>query len=394
LVSKDHAKAIKCYQKALMLDPADLDAALHLVDYHIADKELDQAEVILTDITNLRTRAGWPWRRLGFLRMKKNDCLDAIPSFQNALRADASDVLSWEGLAESYLKEGRYTAAMKAFVRARELAPSNVYTSYQVAVVKQKLGLLEEAIAQYSDTLALAEEQQQPVYIPALKGLADAHILQGKENFQQGFYGRAADSYNAAMDACLRGLEVHPLESFWQLVGCAFTQYRTVMSYSHLFAFEHLQHVMRLLSPTPNELLKLPEDTCSDLVAEFLSLQIDPDFTLPRKECLDVLLSCSTFAYKQAIYLASKAGSVSPSYWHDLGLTYHWLAENNLNDISYKDHMKLSLQCIKVALKHDQENPTFWNSLGVIALNNDVKISQHAFIKSMEYNSRVSPSSF
>ncbi|KAI8576073.1 hypothetical protein K450DRAFT_258770 [Umbelopsis ramanniana AG] len=388
LVSKDHAKAMKCYQKALMLDPADLDAALHLVDYHIADKELDQAEVILTDITNLRTRAGWPWRRLGFLRMKKNDCLNAIPSFQSALRADANDVLSWEGLAESYLKEGRYTAAMKAFVRARELAPSNVYTSYQVAVVKQKLGLLEEAIVQYSDTLALAEEQQQPVYIPALKGLADAHVLQGRENFQQGFYGRAADSYNAALNACLRGLEIHPMESFWQLVGCTFTQYRTVMSYSHLFAFEDLQHIMRLLSPTPNELLKLPEDTSSDLVAEFLSLQIDPDFTLPRKECLDVLLSCATFAYKQAIYLASKAGSVSPSYWHDLGLTYHWLAENNLNDIVYKDHMKLSLQCIKVALKHDQENFTFWNSLGVIALNNDVKISQHAFIKSMEYNSR------
>jgi tetratricopeptide (TPR) repeat protein len=380
---------MKCYQKALILDPADLDAALHLVDYHVEANELDRAEVILTDITSLRNRSGWPWRRLGFLRMRQNDYLSAIPSFQNALRADTNDVLSWEGLAESYLKEGRYTAAMKAFTRARELAPNNIYTSYQAALVKQKLGLLEEAIDQYVDTLALAEDQEQSPYIPALKGLADTHLLQAKENFQQGFYGRAAESYNAVLKSCLLAIESNPLECFWQLIGNACCQYRTVISYSHLFAFEELQQLMNFLSPSPNELLKLASDPSSNLVAEFSSLNIDADFALPRKECLDVLLSCATFAYKQAVYLASKAGSARPSYWHDLALSYYWLAESNLRDASFDGYMKSALQCNKVAVKYEPENPTFWNTLGVIALNHDVKVSQHAFIKAMEYNSRV-----
>ncbi|GAB5589005.1 Superkiller protein 3 [Umbelopsis nana] len=388
VVSHDHAKAIKCYQKALILDPADLDAALHLVDYQVEANELEQAEVILTDITSLRNKVGWPWRRLGFLRMKENDYLAAIPSFQSALRADAKDVLSWEGLAESYLKEGRYTAAMKAFTRARELAPNNIYTSYHAALVKQKLGLLDEAIDQYTATLALADEQQQAPYIPALKGLADTHLLQAKENFQQGFYGRTAESYNDVLKSCLLAVQTHPLESFWQLVGSACCQYRSVMSYTHLFAFEELQQLMTLLSPSPNDLLHLSSDACSDLVTDFLSLTIDSDFSLPRKECLDVLLSCATLAYKQAVYLASKTGSASPSYWHDLALTYYWLAQNNDHDSSFDSYLKMALQCIKVAVKYDSENPTFWNTLGVIALNHDAKISQHAFIKAMEYNSR------
>lgn len=49
-------------------------------------------------------------------------------SFQNSLRVENSDSIAWQGLAETYRYQGKYTAALKAFTKALELDPSNVYS--------------------------------------------------------------------------------------------------------------------------------------------------------------------------------------------------------------------------------------------------------------------------
>ncbi|KAM3588689.1 Superkiller protein 3 [Umbelopsis sp. WA50703] len=388
VVEENITKAIKCYQKALVLDPSAVDAAYYLTDYYQETGNLDEAETILTDVTSLLGRTGWAWRRLGFLQLKRGEYLNAIPSFQNALRSDARDVPCWEGLAESYLKEGRYIAASKAFARARQLAPNNIYTSYQSALVKQKIGSFGEAIDEYLQTLALAEDQNESPYIPALKGLADTYLLQGRDNFQQGFYGRAAECYNSVINACLVAIEHSSFECFWETVGRALCQYQTVLSYAHIFAYAEIHKLMALLTPSPNELLKLPSDSCADLVADFTNLDVTEDFSLPRKECADVLLSCASLAYKQAIYLASQKGSHGKHYWHNLALIYYWYWQNNRSESSNDDQFKMALRCMKLAMKYDDDTPAFWNTLGVIVLEHDAKISQHAFIRAMELDPR------
>lgn len=69
-VQKDHVRAKKCYQKAFLLNPQEeVDAALHLSDYYIADNEATDAEEIFKRVTELAPKTGWAWRRPGYAKM-------------------------------------------------------------------------------------------------------------------------------------------------------------------------------------------------------------------------------------------------------------------------------------------------------------------------------------
>jgi superkiller protein 3 len=68
-IKRDNIRAKKCYQKAYILNPLDTDAALCLSDYFIADNEQDEAEAIFRQVTAACAKAGWAWRRLGYVNM-------------------------------------------------------------------------------------------------------------------------------------------------------------------------------------------------------------------------------------------------------------------------------------------------------------------------------------
>lgn len=154
-----------------------------------------------------------------------NSYNEAIICFQKALRTDTSDVRCWEGLAEAYSRAGRFVAALKAFGRATNLDPTSVHASNEQAYVQQKVGLLDDAIAGFQHTLTLAKNQGKENYIPALAGLAETYLEHAKEDFQQGFFGRASDQCNAVIQTCLLGLEQDPtIIALYKFIGdaCAF----------------------------------------------------------------------------------------------------------------------------------------------------------------------------
>lgn len=68
-VKNDPIRAKKCYQKAFVLEASDVDAALHLSDYYVADGEMTEAEDIFEKVTELCPKCAWAWRRLGFAKM-------------------------------------------------------------------------------------------------------------------------------------------------------------------------------------------------------------------------------------------------------------------------------------------------------------------------------------
>jgi Tfp pilus assembly protein PilF len=64
-------------------------------------------------------------------------------------------------------------ASMKAFLRVTELDPSSVFAHYQIATIRQKLGMYVEAIEQYNITLEKAQIKGEENHMPSLKGLGD-----------------------------------------------------------------------------------------------------------------------------------------------------------------------------------------------------------------------------
>lgn len=68
-IQNDPMRAKKCYQKAFLLDPCDVETALHLSDYYIADGEDTQAQNVFRQVTNVSPKTSWAWRRLGYANM-------------------------------------------------------------------------------------------------------------------------------------------------------------------------------------------------------------------------------------------------------------------------------------------------------------------------------------
>ncbi|CAO3639771.1 unnamed protein product [Cunninghamella blakesleeana] len=386
-ISNDHIRAKKCYEKVMQLNPMDVEVAFHLSNYYVNDDELSKAEDLFKQITNSSPKTGWAWRRLGYAHMTTDNYQEAISCFQKSLRVDTNNVQCWEGLGEAYTYEGRYVAALKAFERATILDPLSINGNYQKALVKQKVGKYSAALEEFEATLALAEQQGAGVYLPALKGLADTYLAKVKEDFQQGFFGRAVDGCRKTIHTCLLGLQADEnILGFWKLIGDACCLYRLMPSYLHMCAYDDIQEAIKNFAISAHQKLKFEHDHSSQLVDEFLQLEITSEFYLPPEAALDVMLACASFAYKQVIVLCHNHKSISPIYWHDLALVYHWMGENNLEHQS--TCTLVATKCIQVALALNNNESTFWNTLGVISMKDSPKTSQYAFIKAMEYNSR------
>ncbi|KAI9271925.1 hypothetical protein BDA99DRAFT_534395 [Phascolomyces articulosus] len=395
-VQNDPMRAKKCYQKAFMLDALDTDAAFYLSNYYVQDNETREAEAVFKQVTELAPKTGWAWRRLGYAMMNTNDYAESITCFQKALRCDTSDLRCWEGLAEAYAHEGRFVAALKAFGRATDLDPTSIHANYEKALVKQKIGLLDEAIEGFMTTLELAQEQNKPNYLPAIKGLADTYLEQAKEEIQQGFFGRAADSCGKVIKTAWIGLQQDAsIIGFWKLMGDACALYRIVPTNLHLCAYTELQQAMMLLLETdgtsPHQRLGFPEnDTSADLLNDFVGLDVTVDgFYLPPKTALSVILTCAGFAYKRGLVLCKGHRLIAPALWHDIALLYHWMAEENRSDDGQEQvYVETAMRCVRTALKQEPTQYLYWNTLGVVAIRDSPKISHYAFTKAMELNSR------
>lgn len=299
------------------------------------------------------------------------------------MRADTSDVRCWEGLAEAYSRAGRFVAALKAFDRATQLDPHSIHANNEKSYVQHKVGLLDDAITGFKHTLKLAKEQGKPNYIPALTGLAETYLEHAREDFQAGFFGRASDGCNMVFQTAYLGLQQDvSVIAFWKLVGDACAFYRHIPKYLNNCDYQSLKQVMQF-AQNAHDQLKLEADITHHWVHELLALDDDFDFNLPPTTSMDVILSCATYAYKQAIVLCKNHIVIAPAFWHDLAIMYYHLSLNGNTDISMT-----AVKCAKVALKMEPAQYMYWNSLGVIAMTVGElpQLAQYAFVKAMEFN--------
>ena len=237
---------------------------------------------------------------------------------------------------DAYMARGSYSAALKAFQRAFELNANSIYSSYQIASLKQIMGEYSEAVVAFEVVLG-----QRPDYVPALKGLAETVLNQATDYLTDGFTGRVVDCCSKALALLVKASRLNPhLACIWSLMGNACLLLRSIPEQD--FALLDL----------PGLLLSDPELP----VSKKLVMALGPQFFLSALRILPD----------------------SASLWHNLALSYHscW----KLDGIG--SHQSSALAAAKKAITLEPKEASHWDLLGLIS--SQPAVQQHAFIRALE----------
>eukprot|EP00795_Rhopilema_esculentum_P006369 gene6369-11806_t len=429
----DSRKAQKCFQKAVSLNELNEDAAMALGDLsmdlgdeaHVGmpgdayiargsympalkafQKAVEETAVKVYEQVTRNFAAGRvkiAWLRLGLLLTKRGQAEKAVTcqlalyaqeakaenlkgvsklndkgytyakNFRSALRSDPEDRHMWECLGDAYIARGSYMPALKAFQKAVELDPENLYSRYKMGVIKQSVCVYDEAIEEFKKVLAVEED-----HIPAWRGLAESHLKTEYACIAENFDGRAVDHAAEALLAAarvsqqtvvangtvengwkkfLRAIELRPdLRCLWKIMGDASFALRVVAE----------EKLSLQVPPSVSQIIGIKEEETGSKKKFILDLS---------RRCYGVVV---------------KLEESSAAAWHDLSLSsfhYGMLLDGELG----KTTMQQSVKFIKKAISLEPGNAKMWNTLGVISGSSDIanpELSQHAFIKALQLDSQ------
>ncbi|KAI9105448.1 hypothetical protein DFS34DRAFT_574925 [Phlyctochytrium arcticum] len=376
-VEADTERAEKCFARAISLDPGIELAVDHLSILFIQGGGHQIAKDLLLSFTEREPRVEWAWQRLGFISLAMKCFLEAAGYFQNALRIATRNPRCWEGLGVAYAEEGKYMAALKAYGRAVELQPESPQLYFQIAKIKQKLGLFGEAVEEYRLALKFMATEQDgqndlAKHLPTTKGLCESLYYQARQAYDHGARGKSNGLLIEALELTSESLRLFQLHSLAKLLGdILLTLYRN--------------------------LGKSSESSVSSVVnglVETLHSQLPQNLRETLSNARNPILQCGAIAYKFALHLCAQSrtkGAIEalPGYWHDLACTYQaqrsYMKEKG-NAQDERQLMMLAMACEKKAIALNPADDLFWQALGIISLSDSIAMSQHSLIKALQIN--------
>ncbi|KAL0387564.1 UNVERIFIED_CONTAM: Tetratricopeptide repeat protein SKI3 [Sesamum radiatum] len=246
-------RALKCYQRAVVINPDDLEAGEALCDLLDEGGKESLVVAICREASEKSARAFWAFRRLGYLQAHKKKWSEAIQSLQHAIRGFPMSPDLWETLGLAYQRMGMFTAALKSYGRAVELDNSRVFALIESGNTCLMLGSFRKGIEHFQQTLEISPHNVSALYglASALLGLAkecanlgafrwgasllELYRREGKKQLAQQAFdrarsidpslalpwaGMAADAdarkldQNEAYECCLRATQIFPLAEF------------------------------------------------------------------------------------------------------------------------------------------------------------------------------------
>lgn len=358
-IEKDEDRCIKCYKKAVTLNPLEEEAGVNLGDIYIGKGLLTLAASLFKDATTRNNRAGWAWSKLGFYQQSQNLLDQSILSFQHALRVSPQDALCWEGLGESYKREGKYLAALKAFSRAIEINPTLVFSLVQSAYIKFQLSEFDNSREIYEKVISIDEK-----YSVAYQGISDVLFKVAKTLYADGLFTQCAHQLIKAQCVLIYGISKgfgSIMRSLWKSLG-------------------DIQTFMNLL----------PEKNIIEAILSYRDTFKDEDklytdhFNSNLKTKLDYLQEASK-SYEK--YLSFDENDSDP--WYDLTVSklnqiFNIISSGRLQSID--DLTAQALEHIKKALTLNPTNSNYWNLLGILSDNHVVR--QHCFIRAVQIDNK------
>ncbi|KAL5778461.1 hypothetical protein ACOSP7_011387 [Xanthoceras sorbifolium] len=343
-VSVDTQRALKCYQRAVSLNPDDSDSGDALCDLLDQGGKESLELAVCREAADKSPKAFWAFRRIGFLQLHQSKWSEAVQSLQHAIRGYHNSPQLWESLGLAYQRLGMFTAAIKSYGRAIELDDTSFFALVQSGNIFLMLGSFRKGIEQFQQALKIS-----PQDVSARYGLATALLGLSKECIKLGAFRWGAslleDAHEVAKaNTCLYG----NMSCVWKLHGDI-----------------HLTYAKCFPWMEENPSLEFDVETFNTSILSW------------KRTCLMSAVSAKKF-YQRALHLAPWQANI----YTDIAITLDLIS--SLNE-SYEHHLgvwKLSEKMVLGALLLEGDNYNFWVALGCFSDHNALK--QHALIRGLQ----------
>ncbi|KAG2046495.1 protein prenylyltransferase [Suillus hirtellus] len=382
----------RCYWDlgAFELDARESEAARRLAEGFADEREWDLVEVVARRTIDgeggmgagmgegdgaasgkyLPTNA-WAWKALGVVELIRRNYAESIKVFQVALRADVDDQLSWLRLGEAYSKAGRHAAALRALGRAHELQPDDWMCTYFIGEVQRQAGRLAEALISFQSILDV-----RPTEAGVLLSVAQTYLDLARHQRFTGFVTRAEQSFISCVNVVLVAIRESPgyRGVAWKIAADALFE----LSVITVFADENN------VRETVTVVCEIIQDQSSARLAGlFKFTTLSPDDRVTGLNALEAAVA----AYDYRITVGSSDETALPSSLYDLAVALHeWILKQPSGTTGKA--LEATNSFLVQALQIEPGNVRFWVALGDLHFAQKPKLSQHAYIKAIEVDTK------
>ncbi|XP_028765736.1 tetratricopeptide repeat protein SKI3 isoform X2 [Neltuma alba] len=345
-VSGNAQRALKCYQRAVALNPDDSDsgeAFCNLLD----DGGKENLEVaICREASEKSPKAFWAFRRLGYLQVYQEKWTEAVQSLQHALRGYPTCADLWEALGLAYQRLGRFTAAIKSYGRSLELDNTRVFALVESGNIFLTLGTFEKGVDHFRQALEIS-----PHCVSAQYGLAFGLLGFGKNCINRGAYRWGASILKEASQFA------RTCTYIVKNISCIWTLHADIqLAYAKCF-------------PWINEAQELESDE-EGFKASILSW---------KKTC-SFAARDARVSYQRALHLAPWQANI----YADIALSSYLISSLDNGHKQDLNAWKLSEKMSMGALLLESDNYEFWVALAHVSDHSALK--QHALIRGLQLN--------
>jgi tetratricopeptide (TPR) repeat protein/serine/threonine protein kinase len=157
--AKDRAEAIKQFEAALRLEPADYWSLMNLggglCELGEQERDFAAAAAALTGCILRRPDHAAAWNNRGIAHSNLRQYDNALADFSKAIKLKPDYAGAWNNRGNAYDALGQYDSALADYSKAIELKPDDAVTWTNRAVVYRSLRRYDKALADYSKAIEL-----------------------------------------------------------------------------------------------------------------------------------------------------------------------------------------------------------------------------------------------
>jgi len=155
----DFAQALIYIQRALELDPNDVDLLLRAGDLYRLDEQYDEAFQWAVQARDIAPDNVWTVVAQGRIEFDRGDYATAVRAFSDAVTLAPDTARAYFWLGRAYQADSQWTAAVEAYKTAFELEPQLAEFGLWLGDAYRQTGMLDEAIATYQQVLVYHPDQ-------------------------------------------------------------------------------------------------------------------------------------------------------------------------------------------------------------------------------------------
>ncbi|KAF8014969.1 hypothetical protein BT93_H0690 [Corymbia citriodora subsp. variegata] len=344
-VASDGAqRAVKCYQRAVVLNPDDQESGDALCDLLDQGGKESLEVAVCKEASEKSPRAFWAFRRLGYLQVHQKKWSEAVPSLQHAIRGHPTCSDLWEALGLAYQRLGMYTAAIKSYGRAIELEETRVFARIESGNIFIMLGSFRKGIEQFQQALDISPENLSAYY-----GLSSGLLGLAKECINIGAFTWAASLLEEASKVANVSTQLTGnASSLWKMYG------DIQIAYATCFPWMIDDQNLELKADAFKSSLHLWSATCC------------------------AAAESARISYQKALRLAPWQANIYADIAISLDLKSKLIKTSTYKSDSWQLPEKMALG----ALLLEGDNHEFWVALGCLSDNHALK--QHCLIRALQ----------